>query len=332
MILTSALLAYGEAPSPHVSPHILLTGLQTGGLDLAAGACELLAVVLYLVGSRRLARRQRRWPASSTASFAAGVLAVWVAIGSGLAAYDDVNFTMHIIQHVLLMMVAAPLIASGRPITLACQAASRANQVRLLRLVRSRPVEALMFPATGATLFYGSMYAYFLTNLYPYSITHQLFHDATHLWFLAVGFVYWQPLVGTDVTRWRFSYPARLVFIMLVGPADLLLGAVMSSMSRPIAPGLTVAATHAGGQTFLFWTLALMGIWVGVLMLRWFHHIARHAESDERKAKLEVARARSRAEALGITDLAPGWTVPAWRLDQLEARRRPLGDGYPPGG
>ncbi|MGH9104992.1 MAG: cytochrome c oxidase assembly protein, partial [Acidimicrobiales bacterium] len=158
--MITPLFAYGDAPSSAVSLHILLLGVQTGWLDLLADALEALTLVLYLLGLHRLARRGRPWPAWSTAAFVLGVVALWAAVGSGLAAYDELNVTMHVIQHILLMMVAPPLLALGKPVTLAAQAARRQNQVRLLKVVHSPVVAGLTFPVVAFLVYYGTMYTY----------------------------------------------------------------------------------------------------------------------------------------------------------------------------
>src|SRR5580658_2108389 len=49
------------------------------------------------------------------AAFFAGILCVWAAIGSPLAAFDDLSLTVHMVQHLLLMAIAPPLILLGAP-------------------------------------------------------------------------------------------------------------------------------------------------------------------------------------------------------------------------
>ena len=72
----------------------------------AAGAAA------YLWGVWRVARRHpaRPWPLWRTALFLGGLAAVVIATESGIGAYDDVLFWDHMIQHLLLIMVAPPLL------------------------------------------------------------------------------------------------------------------------------------------------------------------------------------------------------------------------------
>ncbi len=314
----SSLLAFAGAPSATVSLRILLGGIQTGPLDLLGDALEATAVGLYLLGRNRLGRRGRSWPRWATAAFVAGVAVVWIAIGSGLAAYDEVNVTMHVVQHVLLMMVAPPLLALGKPVTLALQASSRRRQVQILKVVHSFLATALTFPIVAWAVYYTTMYAFFLTPIYPYSVAHPLFHDATHLWFLAVGLLYWSPIVGLDPSRWRMSFPARLGSLFLGMPFEAFLGISISELPKPIAPINTLANTHAAGDTF--WILGMMvtGLCLGVIVLQWFRQLDREAAREDRRTEKATAENRARAQALGLGELPEGVTVPWWRLDELE--------------
>ncbi|HLI15464.1 MAG TPA: cytochrome c oxidase assembly protein [Acidimicrobiales bacterium] len=300
--------------------HVLLTGIQTGPLDLVADALELLLLALYALGRHRLVRRGRTWPAWNTAAFAAGVALLWIAVGSGLAAYDESSATLHVVQHVLLMMVVPPLLALGKPVTLATQAASRRNQLRILQVVHSRAAATLTFPVVVWFLYYGTMYVYFMTGAYPYSIAHPLFHDATHLWCLLVGYLFWHPLVGLDPARWRWSYPVRIGSLFLGMPFEAFLGIGISEMPHPIAPVNSLADTHSAGDTFWILSMTATGLCLGVVVLQWFGQLARETAREDRRAEIAAERNRARAEELGV-HLPPGMTLPWWRLDELEARQ-----------
>jgi cytochrome c oxidase assembly factor CtaG len=325
-LVASGLLAYGDAPNSTVTAHILLTGIQTGPLALLADGIEAAAVVAYLIGVRRLARRGRRWSPWATAAFTAGMLSVWVAVGSGLAAYDEVNVVMHVVQHVLLMMIAAPLIALGKPITLATQASLRPNQTRLVGIVHHPVVAALTFPVLGWFLYYGTMYGYFMDGgVYHYSINHPLFHDSTHLIFLVVGYLYWQPLIGGDPTRWRLSPPVRILAVFLGMPFEAFLGIAIRMLTQPIDPINTLANTQSAGQTF--WILAMLAssLCIAVIAIEWFIETDRQTAREDRRALAVAEQAQARAQQLGVEGVREGWTVPWWRLAQLEAQQRRQG-------
>lgn len=322
VLLAAARLAGGaSARSDAVSWHVLLTAFQRDPVSLLADALELAAVGAYAAGVRRLARRGRHWSAASTVAFVLGLLAIFVAIGSGLAAYDESNVTLHVLQHVLLMMVAPPLLALGKPVTLAVQALDRRHQVRLLRVVHSTALSLLQFPIAAWILYYGTMYLYFLTPVYRYSLDHLWFHYATHGWFVVVGYLYWQPLVGLDPGRARLPYPARIGSLFLGMPFEAFLGVSIASMSRPIAPINTLADTHTAGNTLWILSMMLSGLCLAVLVVQWFRQLDRETPREDRRVEAATAENRARAAELGVSGLPEGFTVPPWRLAELEAEQ-----------
>ena len=93
---------------------------RRGGLTFTAvTACA------YLAGVRRVTAKGRRWPRSRTCSFLGGLAVIAFAAFGGLARYDDVLFSAHTVQHVLLGMVGPVFLALGAPLTLALQASGR---------------------------------------------------------------------------------------------------------------------------------------------------------------------------------------------------------------
>jgi len=75
---------------------------------------------LYGWGVVRVARRHpaRPWPLWRTGMFAGGLAVIVIATQSGVGAYDDVLFWDHMVQHLMLIMVAPPLLIFGQPMTL----------------------------------------------------------------------------------------------------------------------------------------------------------------------------------------------------------------------
>jgi putative copper resistance protein D len=322
------LLAFTEAPRSALSVRILLTGLQTGPLSLLTDALLFAILCLYLVGVHRLSRRGRRWSPWSTAALVVGLAAIWVAVDSGLAAYEDVNVTMHVVQHVLLMMIAPPFIALAKPVTLATQASGRKTQVGILKLVHSRVVGALTFPVFVWVFYYGTMYVFFMTGVYQYSIVHPLFHDATHLWFFVAGYLFWEPLLGLDPARRRWPYPVRAVSLFLGMPFESFLGIGIAQMTRPISSINSLANTHTAGDTLWVLAMAITGLWLGVILWQWYKQMERQTARDDRRVEADLAENRARAEALGL-DLPPDVTVPWWRIAELERLRDRAADAAP---
>jgi cytochrome c oxidase assembly factor CtaG len=274
----------GEVPSPPVTLHGLLAGFQFGDwtADLAFGF-QVLAGALYLLGVRRLSRRERRWPAGRTLAFFSGLVVLFVALVSGLGSYDDSVFSVHVIQHLLIMMVAPPLLSLGAPITLALQASSRSAQTRLLRVLHSAPVVVLTMPLVAAPLYYLSMWADTETSLYPYSLTHPLAHSASHLVLFTFGCLFWWPVIGLDRLPRQPHRALRLFGLGLGMPAESFLGIALMSASRPIAPEHTLADTHTGGSLFWFLSMAVTAAAMMVIGSEWLRSEQRATERESRR-------------------------------------------------
>src|SRR5262245_29893733 len=84
--------------------------------DYGAPTVLLLTCVLYARGWLRLRRsRPREFGGARLASFLSGIAAILLAIASPLDAFTDLLLTAHMVQHLLLLMVAPPLILYGEP-------------------------------------------------------------------------------------------------------------------------------------------------------------------------------------------------------------------------
>ncbi|MGH9019331.1 MAG: cytochrome c oxidase assembly protein, partial [Acidimicrobiales bacterium] len=259
-----------DAISPPVSVHTLLTGWQTDPLSLVSLAIELALAAWYVVAVRRLAARGRAWSPWRTASFLSGIALIVIAVQSGLAAYDDQVFWMHVIQHLLLMNFAPILLALSAPVTLALQASGRPTQQVLLRVLHHPVVEALTHPAVVVVAGYGTMLVYFLSPFYNFSLEHPLVHDLTHLHFLITGSLFWWLVVGRDPSRWRLSHPVKLGFLAAGIPVNAILGVSLAEATVSIAPHFhTLADTKAGGS--ILWVVGELTtlIAMGIVVYQW---------------------------------------------------------------
>jgi cytochrome c oxidase assembly factor CtaG len=278
-------------PSPPVRLHEVLTGWQLGAwtADVAL-VLQAAAVVLYLLGVRRLAARGRRWSRWRTMSFLAGVLVLVVAVPSGLASYDDKVFVVHVGQHLLLMMVAPPLLALGAPVTLALQAARRTTQSWLARLLRHPATSRVTAPLAVGCVYYASMYVTLDSSFYPWSLGHPLVHDVEHLVMFSLGCLFWWPIVATDQLPHRPGPGVRLGALFLGMPFEVFLGVALLGQRSPVAAEHTVADTHAGGA--LFWVAGMMLTFGAALVV-----LAQWMRQEERRAGRERGAAPARVAA-----------------------------------
>jgi putative copper resistance protein D len=272
------------------SLHSALTQWQSGPFALCVVAVLIALAYWYLRADWMLAQRGRRWPRHRTAAFLTGLLAVDLALQSPVATFTGEYFEAHVVQHLLLMLVAPPLLALGAPSTLLLQTAGRRTKSRWLAVLRSWPVAVITYPVVVWFLYFGVMFGFFLSSLINVSMHHMVLMDAMNVLFLFGGTLYWWPMVGLDpIVHWKMGYGSRMVNILLGGPPEVILGLAILSARKPIASMYTLSSTHAGGA--LLWITTEVAVFIGFMPVFW-----QWIQSDERAAK--------RADAIAKRDLA----------------------------
>ncbi len=285
------------------SVHSALTQWQSGPFALCVVAVLIGLAYWYLRADWMLAQRGRRWPRHRTAAFLAGLVAVDLALQSPVATFTGEYFEAHVVQHLLLMLVAPPLLALGAPSTLLLQTAGRRTKSRWLAALRSRPVAVLTYPVVVWFLYFGVMFAFFLSSLINLAMHHMALMDVLNVLFLFGGTLYWWPMVGLDpIVHWKMGYGSRMVNILLGGPPEVILGLAILSARTPIASMYTLSSTHAGGA--LLWITTEIAVFIGFMPVFW-----QWVQSDERAAKRVDALAKrdlAVAQARRALDLADG--------------------------
>jgi len=236
-VIASALAA---ADLPVFGWGAVFTQAQPELVPLAAIA---LAGGLYVLGVRSLTARGDRWSPGRTVAFLLGGLGtIAVATVSGLAAYDEELFGAHMVQHMLLSMVASVFLALGAPVTLALRTLPAGGRAVLLRVLHSGPLRVLTFPLVPWLLFVGSPFALYFSGWYPATLDSALLHELLHAHFLLVGCLFFWPLVGVDPVPGRVGHPFRMLMLFATLPFHAFLGVAIMSV-KDNGAGL-IAAEH----------------------------------------------------------------------------------------
>jgi cytochrome c oxidase assembly factor CtaG len=209
------------------SPWRVLTSWQPPTAPLAG--CGL-AAGLYALG---VARRARPWPAHRTLAFMSGLIAVVVSLGSGLDVYSERLASLHMVQHLALTLVAAPLLVAGAPLTLALGATRGGTRAGIVRILGSAPVGALSRPVSSWLLFVGVIVGWHISPLYDLSLRRPFLHELEHLVLLATAVLFWGQVVGVDPLPHRLGPIGRLLYLLAAMPAMSVVG-VWLAASRTI--------------------------------------------------------------------------------------------------
>jgi putative copper resistance protein D len=282
--------------------YTLQDGLTAWALDPVPTIGVIAAAAAYLAAWRRLSRgparsgapRAGRW--RRLACFGAGLLAIIVAVDGPPDVLSDVSFSAHMIQHLLLQLVAPPLLLLGGPLSLLLRADPPWLPRRVLvRLLRSRPVRALAHPVTALGLFTIVLVASHLSPLFNLTLTHSWVHQLEHVTFLITALLLWWPAIGVDPAPHRLSYPARMLYLLLDMPVMAYLGLAIANSSRVLYPyyaahrppwGVSALQDQAAAGTIMWisGTFTMVPA-LAVLLLRWLDEDARRqARLDARPA------------------------------------------------
>ncbi len=266
-------------------------------------AAEILAIIWYLKAVHTLGQtKSRHWPLYRTLCFIGGIFSVALAWQSSIAPYAGKTFIDHVMQHVLLMLIAPILLALSSPVTLMMQTSKRGTKIKTLKFFSNKAWQAIAHPFPANLGNYGIMYWFFLAGGIIPAMSHPAFMDFVNILFLFFGCLVWWPLLSIDwIGRKRFSYPARLVLSALGMPFDSFLSIALlgGAAHNSVDPQLySLANTHAGAS--VFWILT--GLITSIMMIG----IAIQWSTREKSVNTRVDRMRSKGIYIGGSSVV-GW-------------------------
>lgn len=281
-------------------------------LFLLAG---LTGIGLYLLGVMRLRRAGVHWPLRRTVPWLLGCVVVIFAMCSGLARYAPVLAWVHMMQHLLLAIYAAPLLVLGAPMTLALRTIKPAADPALpgpreilQAALSSRYSRIITNPFVALTIFAGSMFVVFYSGLYGVMLRSHVGHLVISAHFLLSGYLFYWVVIGLDPGPHRAGAPMRLVLLLISAVAHTVFGVSLmaseaplggdwfASLGRTWGPSVVDDTQTAGAIAWTFGELPFVVI-MGVLMMTW-------ANDDEREQRRRdrAATIKGSAEADAIDD------------------------------
>jgi putative membrane protein len=161
------------------------------------------SVMLYLVGYVRLHKRSaqgRRQRSTRLFAFIGGWLTLVAALVSPLHALSEWLFSAHMLQHELLMLVAAPLLVIGRPLAVWLWAFPADARLRIGAATRSRwirlPWRWLTLPLVAWTLHAAALWIWHAPRFFEAALARPGIHTLQHASFLASALLFWWTVFG----------------------------------------------------------------------------------------------------------------------------------------
>ena len=295
LVLPARVLAHGGAVPAPSFPAVLLEW-RFEPVVLVAVA---ITAIGWLLMRRRVARAHPAHPPSRwrNAAFLGGLATLVVALTSPIEAYEGQLFSVHMLQHMLLELVAAPLLLLGAPATLALRAASPSVRRGLLAILHSRVVAVISFPLLAWVLFAAVNWGWHFSSLYNQALEISWLHDLQHLTFLGAALLFWWPVVGADPSRWRLPHPVRLFYLFLAMPQNSFLGIALMSAPVSLYPHYQTIVRNWGPTPIVDQNIGGMLMWVGgdvVFLLAMGLVVAAWVRAEDRRTAREDAREDAR--------------------------------------
>jgi cytochrome c oxidase assembly factor CtaG len=224
-----------------VSP-TLDAALRSWPFDPWLSAALLLTAGVYVRGWLVLRRRDsRRWHEGRLAAFLGGLAAIYMALASPIEPFADLLLSVHMVQHLLLMMVAPPLLWLGAPLFPMLRGLPRPVRVYwvaplLIAPPLRRIFARLTHPLTALVLFVAATWIWHLPPVYDLAMRSRTWHYLEHACFLGAALLFWYPVVRPDPARPRWSPWLLLPCLFLADVSNTALAALLTFSGRGLYP------------------------------------------------------------------------------------------------
>lgn len=211
-----------------------------------------LSIVVYGKGWRKLhQRRPDYFTFRHLLCFLAGEISLFVAIASPLHELAEISLTVHMIQHVLLMMIIPPLILLGSPHVVLLFGLPNTILHRLLRpLLGSTPVKRLLLivfhPLNCWIAFVGTNLGWHTPVMFELALRSELWHGVEHTCFLVTAFLFWWPVIQPWPSRARWSRWTMIPYLFLADFQNTALSAFLIFCDRVVYPTYAAAPRMFG--------------------------------------------------------------------------------------
>jgi putative membrane protein len=201
-----------------------------------------LAAAIHLAGRWRLkrqgsARLVKPW---RSVAYLSGLAVLWIALMSPIDVLSGQFFFMHMIQHLLLVMIAPPLLLIGNPMPIMLWGLPTGLRREIGRWLRPdsgfrRAVRSLTTPGLVWLYFVAFLVGWHDPRAYNLTLENELVHDLEHLTFFGTAVLFWWHVVGAAprIHR-RLSRGVRIGYTLSVVPPNALTGITIAFASEPI--------------------------------------------------------------------------------------------------
>ncbi|HEX8799602.1 MAG TPA: cytochrome c oxidase assembly protein [Terriglobales bacterium] len=298
-------------------PSVAQAVLRSWSIPPVATFALVLTALTYLRGAWLLRRAGYPYlPAWRMASFALGLFALWFALASPLDTFSPFVLTAHMLQHMMLMMVAPPLILLGEPLIPIVRGMPRfaarefAGPILNWRIAE-RMGFALTNPVVALVLMGIVMFAWHVPGPYELAVRSSAWHQLEHACFFFASIIFWWPVVDPWPSRAQWPRWAMVPYLVIADLENTALSAILVFSDKILYPsyaagpslfGFTPQEDQAAAGAIM-WVVGSLAFIVPAILIAIECLSRRRAEvqvsvSTRRKGSAEDARSHPRAKKL----------------------------------
>ena len=249
----------------------------------------LLLAGAYIAGSVRLALRSNAdsnfW--SKLSAGISGFVLLAIALAGPLDYYSSEMFTMHMTQHIVIAMFAAPLLLIARPMPAYIWSLPRPLRIGTGTALTGdgtviMVMKILTRPRVSLPLFIGTLYVWHIPEAYNGSLENIWLHLFMHFTMFTTAVLFWWPIVGPPPIRTQLNYPQRIIYLLLAVTPTALLAAIITLSKSVIYDFYLDSPGHLGWNPVEDQSTGGLIMWIPgnlvylstmtVLFFRWFAH------------------------------------------------------------
>ncbi|WP_347552000.1 cytochrome c oxidase assembly protein [Pseudalkalibacillus hwajinpoensis] len=232
-------------------------------------------LVLYFVAAIVSSRKERlkKWPLYRYGLWFLGVFSAVAALVGPVAKQAHVDFTAHMLGHLLLGMLAPLLLALAAPMTLVLRTLSVSSARRVSSILKSKFVRLISHPIFALFLNIGGLWFLYATDLYAAMQQSLILHWIVHLHVFLAGYLFTVSIIYIDPTPHQYPFIYRgIVFLLAFAGHGILSKYIYAH--PPV--GVTVADAEAGGMLMYYGGDIIDATLICILFYQWFRATRSH--------------------------------------------------------
>lgn len=241
------------------------------------------------------------WDFKKSLSFSVALFVIWIANFGPIGALDGTFFWAHMVQHLLVMMVAAPLFVLSSPVLLLMRVASPSFRKSIITpVLRSNVVKWLTNPVVTWVFFAAVLLGTHFTPFYNFALENDWAHlYIEHPLYLTAALMYFYPILEGNPQPHKVPYAWRIVSLFTMMVPETMTGFFIyasthvryphyETVLRPFGSDALTDQRLGGG---LMWSMSMVidSIWLAVAVSDWFRSEERRALRVDEEIKRELA-------------------------------------------